>query len=409
MSIVKPFVALRPTPELAKEVACLPYDVMNREEAKQMARQQEHSFLHVVRSEIDLEGVDAYDQKVYEKASENLRKMVNDGILIRDQEPYFYLYYQEMEGRGQLGLVARTSIDEYESGHIKKHELTREVKLQDRMNNFYCTKANTAPIFLSYKKNEKIDSIMKQWIDDHDAIIDLTTEDGILHKVWVIDDKDKALAIEEAFLDQDALYIADGHHRTESGARIGRRLKEENGGKAGNYDYFLSVLFSDEQLHIMDYNRVVKDLNSLSEEQFLEEISKKFEVLKIKEAKKPSEKYHFTMILKNGVYELVAKEDIRSDDPVNGLDVSILQKNLLEPILGIGDPRTDERIDFVGGIRGIDGVKQRVDSGEMSVGFLLYPTSISDLMRIADHNLLMPPKSTWFEPKLRSGLFVYEL
>ncbi len=410
MSVVRPFKAVRPNDEVYSKVASLPYDVMDRKEAKKLAEGNDLSFLHVVRSEIDLDdSVSAYDEKVYLKAKENLYNFIGNNIMQQDEKPMYYIYRQIMDGRVQTGLVATTSIDEYLNNSIKKHELTREKKEQDRINNFYYTNANTAPIFLTYRYNETIDVLMNNWIKFNKPVNAFTSNDDITHYVWKIDNDEVIADIQKEFEKIDSLYIADGHHRSASSAKVGLRKREEEGNdKDAEYNFFMSVLFSDKDLFIMDYNRVVKDLNGLSSEEFIEVISNDFEVRKVDKAYRPEKKYHFGMLLDGQWYELVAKPEVIDYDIVGALDISVLQKNLLDKVLGIKDPRTDERIDFIGGIRGLKGIEDRVGS-DMKVGFSMYPTTMEELLSVADNNLIMPPKSTWFEPKLRSGLFVHLL
>ncbi|PLX35029.1 MAG: DUF1015 domain-containing protein [Clostridiales bacterium] len=414
MATVRPFMGIRPRKELASEVASLPYDVMNREEAKKMAEGNPKSFLHIVRSEIDMEdSVDIHHDSVYDKARENLDRFIDEKTIVQDQEPRLYIYRQIMNGRVQTGIVGCTSIDEYESGIIKRHEFTRPEKELDRINNFDRTDANTAPIFLSYRKNDGLNRIINDWIKFHMPEYNFTSEDDITHIVWVIDSEDIISRITEIFKGVEYLYIADGHHRTASSAKVGMKRREANPDYTGEeeFNFFLSVIFPDEDLFIMDYNRVVKDLNGLETGEFMEKAGEKFEIEKHggQEPYKPMEKRTFGMFLGGAWYKLSAKPGTWDDtDPVDRLDVSILQKNLLEPVLGIGNPRTDQRIGFVGGIRGLKELERRVET-DMAVAFSMYPTTMDDLLSIADAGMVMPPKSTWFEPKLRSGLFVHRL
>lgn len=414
MVIFKPFKAIRANEAFVEKVASLPYDVMNREEAKEMAKGNEHSFLHVVRSEIDLDDtVDIHDIKVYEKAKENLNRMVNDKILIQDNTPRYYIYRQIMWGRVQTGLVGCTSIDDYLNDVIKKHEFTRPEKEEDRINNFDYCNANTAPIFLTYRKNDAINTIVNEWIKLNRPMYHFTSNDEIIHIAWQIDDEELVKKIEKIFNDTDCLYIADGHHRSASSVKVGikRRAEKEDYIGGEPFNYFMSVLFPDEDLFIMDYNRVVKDLNGYSIDEFMKKVSEKFDVEAYDGSGpyRPSEKHTFGMYLDNKWYELTAKQGTyNTEDAVERLDASILQNNLLDPILGINNPRTDKRIDFVGGIRGLEELERRVDN-DMKIAFSMYPTTIEDLMGVADAGKVMPPKSTWFEPKLRSGLFVHSL
>ncbi len=413
MAIVRPFKGIRPKKELVEEVASLPYDVMNREEAKELAAGKPHSFLHVVRSEIDLpDEVNAYNEQVYQTARENLDAFIADGTLVVDESPRFYIYRQLMKGRVQTGLVATNSIDEYMNDTIKKHEYTRPAKEQDRINNFDVCDANTAPIFLTYRHKPEITKTINDWIKFHDPLYNFTSEDEITHIVWTIDDAQVVESLEQAFESVDYLYIADGHHRSASSVKVGLKRREANPEFTGEeeFNFFMSVIFPDEDLFIMDYNRVVKDLNGLDEEAFLEAVAKVFTLSEAEVTPyKPMSRNHFGMYLGGKWYELVAGDTLfDAEDPVDRLDVSILQKNLLAPILGIDDPRTNERIDFVGGIRGLEELERRVTAG-MAVAFSMYPTTMSDLLAIADAGEVMPPKSTWFEPKLRSGLFTHKL
>ncbi|MBR1736503.1 MAG: DUF1015 domain-containing protein [Firmicutes bacterium] len=415
MAQVRPFMGYRPTAELAEKVAALPYDVMNNEEAAEMVKGNPYSFLHVDKAEIDLEkGIDLYDERVYQKAKENLDKMIEDKVYIQDKKPVFYIYRLTMNGESQTGLTACTSIDEYLENKIKKHELTREDKEQDRIKHVDTCNANTGPIFLTYKAKKSIDDIVNKWVGEHTPVYDFTADDGIGHTVWVVDDDDTIKNISEEFKGVDALYIADGHHRNASAVKVGlkRRKEDPNYDKNAEFNFYLSVIFPDEQLYIMDYNRVVKDLNGMSENEFKDKVSEKFDIEEYKGdgCFKPSEKHTYGMYLGKKWYKLTAKSEfINEDDVVEALDVSILQRELLSPVLGIQDPRTDKRIDFVGGIRGLEELVRRVDEGDMEIAFSMYPTSMAQLMDIADAGKIMPPKSTWFEPKLRSGIFIHKL
>lgn len=413
MAVVRAFKGIRPTSELADKVAALPYDVMNSEEAREMTKDNPYSFLHVDKPEIDLDrSIDLYDKRVYEKARENLNKMIDDGILVEDGKANLYIYRQVMDGRVQTGLVACASVDEYINNIIKKHEHTRADKEQDRINHVDYCDANTGPIFLTYRAKKEISDIVNNWTKK-EPVYNFVAEDGISHVVWVIDDNVVIDSLCSLFGGIDNLYIADGHHRAASAVKVGQMRRTQNPGYTGNeeFNFFLSVLFPDEELYIMDYNRVVKDLNGFSTEEYMLKVAEKFEISKYEGESqyKPSSKHTYGMYLEGQWYELAAKEGTYNpNDPVDRLDVSILQNNLLRPILGIEDPRTDKRIDFVGGIRGLKELERRVEGG-MKVAFSMYATSIQDLMDIADAGEVMPPKSTWFEPKLRSGLFVHKL
>lgn len=413
MSTVRPFRALRPAKEYAEKVISLPYDVMNRTEAKKMAEGNPYSFLNICRSEICLpDEVDPYDKTVYEKARDNIKDFMKKGIFIREDRPVFYIYRQEMNGMVQTGLVATVSIDEYENNTIKKHELTRVEKEQDRINHFDTCDTNTEPVFLTYRDNDEINAITKAWIDSHGAEYDFVSVDGVRHELWVVDDDNVLERIEELFKGIDALYIADGHHRSASAYKVGKKRREENPGYTGEeeFNFFEAVVFPAGDLNIFDYNRTVKDLNGLTEDAFMAAAGKDFTVTpKGSEEYRPEAKHDFSMYLDEKWYKLTAKDGtFKADDPIKSLDVSILQDNLLGPVLGIKDPRTDKRIDFIGGIRGLKELKKRADD-DMKISFAVYPVSIDDLLDVADAGMIMPPKSTWFEPKLGSGLFLHEL
>lgn len=413
MAIIRPFKAFRPQRDLAHKVAALPYDVMSSDEAREMAKDNPYSFLHVDKAEIDLDrSIDLYDVRVYEKARDNLNQMITDKIFIQDEKPCLYVYQQTMNGRTQTGLVACASIDDYLNDIIKKHEHTRADKEQDRINHVDYCDANTGPIFLTYKYNEAIDRIIKNCINGEPEYA--FTSYGVEQKVWVIEDERIIEELQGLFKNVPYLYIADGHHRSASAVKVGlmRREANPNYTMEDEFNYFLSVIFPDKDLYIMDYNRLVKDLNGHTDEEFINLVKEKFIVEKLDnvEVYKPEAKHTFGMYLGSTWYKLTAPEELYNyDDPVARLDVSILQNNILKPILGIDDPRTSNRIDFMGGIRGIKALKNEVDNGNMKVAFSMYPTTIQDLMDIADAGKVMPPKSTWFEPKLLSGLFIHKL
>lgn len=415
MSVVRAFRAIRPAVPLAEKVAALPYDVMNSDEARAMVVGNPHSFLHVDKAEIDLDpAIDLYDTRVYEKARDNLNDMIAKGVFIQDEKPCLYIYKQVMAGRAQIGIVGCTAIDDYMNNIIKKHELTRADKEQDRINHVDYCDANTGPIFLTYRAKKAINDMMAGVMASKAPVYDFVSDDGISHTVWVIDEEKLIQDICAEFAAIDYLYIADGHHRSASAVRVGKMRRQANPNYTGNeeFNYFLSVIFPDEHLYVMDYNRIVKDLNGNTKERFLEKVEEKFTVIPYagEGALKPEKKHTFGMYLDGQWLLLEAKAGtFNAADPVEQLDVSILQNNLLHPILGIGDPRTDKRIDFVGGIRGLKTLSDRVDSGAMAVAFSMYPTTMDDLMNIADAGAIMPPKSTWFEPKLRSGLFIHKL
>jgi uncharacterized protein (DUF1015 family) len=414
MAILKAFKAIRPTRSLADKVAALPYDVMDSDEAREMVKGNPYSFLHVDKAEIDLDpSIDHYDKSVYEKARDNMRSMIKDGILQQDINACLYIYKQMMNGRAQIGLVGCNSIDDYIKNIIKKHEFTRADKEQDRINHVDYTNANTGPIFLTYRAKKAINDMVDGWMANHKPVYDFVSEDSIGHTVWVIDDEAVIKKLEAEFASIDYLYIADGHHRSASAVKVGLKRREQFPNFKGDeeFNFFLSVIFPDEQLYIMDYNRIVKDLNGNSSEEFTNKVKEKFDIEEYKADGpfKPTDKHTFGMYLDGKWYKLTAKADAYNEnDPVDRLDVSIMQNNLLSPILGIQDPRTDKRIDFVGGIRGLKELERRVNAG-MKVAFSMCPTTIDDLMSIADAGQVMPPKSTWFEPKLRSGLFIHEL
>ena len=414
MATIRPFMAIRPAANYAKDVAALPYDVMNSEEAREMVQDKPWSFLHVDKAEVDLPvGTDIYSDAVYQKAKENLENMIGHGVMGQDLLPNLYIYRLTMNGKSQTGLVCCTSVDEYMNDTIKKHELTRADKEADRICHVDTLNANTGPIFLAYKENPDAKAIIDGWTAAAKPEYDFVAEDGIRHTVWVIDSDTEIGMLVDSFKNVENLYIADGHHRNASAVKVALKRREENPDYTGDeeFNYYLSVLFAAEDLYIMDYNRVVKDLNGYDTVSFLEEIQKKFDVVPYEgEGQYRPEALHtFGMYLDGSWFKLTAKETIITDDAVLGLDVSILQKELLEPVLAIGDPRTDKRIDFVGGIRGLEELERRVDSGEMKLAFSMFPTSMAELMDVADEGLTMPPKSTWFEPKLRSGLFIHDL
>jgi uncharacterized protein (DUF1015 family) len=412
MSIIRPFRAFRPTSELAAEIAAKPYDVLNSDEAREEAKGHPLSFLHVGKPEIDLDrSIDPHDPSVYERGRENLQNLIKQHAIVEDPEPSFYVYAQTMGNHTQYGLVGCASVEEYWNETIKKHELTRKDKEEDRCNHVRVTNAHTGPIFLTYRDHPEIDKIVNKTIavkPDNDHVAD----DGIRHQSWIIRDQKTIARIVELFKSIPNLYIADGHHRTASAGRVGRERKNANPHHNGNeeYNFFLAVYFPSSQLRIMDYNRLVKDFNGLTEEQFFKNIGQKFTYMPSGAPVKPSKKGEFGLYVNRKWYRLLANAELlHISDPVERLDVSILQNIILSPILGIADPRTDKRIDFVGGIRGLAELEKRVNSGEMKIAFSMYPTSIDELMSIADAGKIMPPKSTWFEPKLRDGLFTHFL
>lgn len=410
---IREFKALRPREKSVAEVASPPYDVLNSQEARERTRNQPLSFLHVVKPEIDLaEDIDPYDESVYRQGRENLERLAREGILISDQQPALYFYRQVMGDHSQTGLVACASIEDYENNRIKKHEYTRADKEADRIRHVETLNANTGPVFLTYSADREMDSLTEK-ITSTPPLYDFTSDDQVRHTVWKVDRKETMEQIKKIFAGLEVLYVADGHHRSASAVRVGQKRREANPAHTGEeeYNFFLTVLFPHNQLQILDYNRVVRDLNGLSADEFLERIGGSFKVELSPENRpfRPAALREFGMYLAGKWYQLTARPgSFPEDDPVKSLDVSILQQNLLEPILKIGDPRTDQRIDFVGGIRGLKELSRRVDGGE-AVAFALYPTSVEQLMAIADRDLVMPPKSTWFEPKLRSGLLIHRL
>lgn len=410
MACFQAFRCIHPATGLEADIAALPYDVYNRKEAGEAVKGRPHSFLRIDRAETQFaEEIDIYDKRVYEKARELLWGMVEQGQFVEEQEPAYYVYELTMEGRSQTGIVGCASIDDYVSGVIKKHENTRAEKEQDRICHVDTCKAQTGPVFLAYREDERITDVVEA-VKAGEPMFDFVAEDGIRHRGWKIAGAPQIWVLSEAFYSLGGMYIADGHHRAASAVRVGLNRREEQPDYTGQeeFNYFLAVAFPDAQLHIMDYNRVVKDLNGLREEEFLAKVGEKFEIEKVSGQMGPAHKGEFTMFLGEQWYYLKAKPEIMSEDPVDGLDVSVLQDALLGPILGIGDPRRDTRIDFIGGIRGLQELERRVRT-DMQVAFAMYPTSMKELFDVADAGLLMPPKSTWFEPKLRSGLFIHAI
>lgn len=413
MAIVKPFKALRPKHESAPKVASVPYDVVNEKEAATLAEGNPVSFLRITRSEIELPNdIDHYDPKVYQKAKENLERIKKEAPLFTEENPHYYIYQLEMDGRVQTGVGAVFAVDDYDNNIILKHEKTRKEKEDDRTNHIITTKAQTGSVFLTYRGVDRINFIIDNVIKSNKPDVNFIAPDGIRHTVYTIP-SDLNEKLEYEFNKVDKLYIADGHHRAASASRARKVMMENNPQHTGNeeYNFFIAVLFPAEQLHIMPYNRVVKDLNGKSKEKFLNEVSEKFVIAKTNK-KEPEQKNFFGMYLDGDWYELKASDAILASNSLSNsvgekLDVSILQNFLLNPVLGIDDPRTNKRIDFVGGIRGTSELERLVNSGLFAVAFSLYPVSVNDLMNISDANEIMPPKSTWFEPKLRDGLLVH--
>lgn len=410
MAVIKPFACIRPREDLAEKIAALPYDVYNREEAKAAVAGNDLSFLRIDRAETQFDdSVDTYADCVYQKAHDLLWGMVQDGSFVDDRERAYYIYELTMDGRAQTGIVACASIDDYQNQVIKKHENTRADKEVDRIRHVDTCDAQTGPIFLAYRSKKMINDIVSMKKLEK-PLYDFVADDGVKHTVWKIDEECKVGMLEQAFEQIDSIYIADGHHRAASAVKVGLKRRAEHPDYDGTeeFNYFLSVLFPDDQLMIMDYNRVLKDLNGYTAHEFLDKLADKFDVEPSPQAYRPTKKGEVGMYLEKQWYKLTAKPQICSDDPVDGLDVSILQKEVLTPLLGIQDPKTDKRIDFVGGIRGLAELERRADS-DMKLAFSMYPTSIGELFAVADAGLLMPPKSTWFEPKLRSGLFIHSI
>ncbi|MBQ8821052.1 MAG: DUF1015 domain-containing protein [Lachnospiraceae bacterium] len=410
MATIRPFKAYRPCEAYVSKIAALPYDVYNRAEAVEVVKNNPDSFLAIDRAETSFPPeVDTYDDRVYDKARELLDSWIAEKKFIQEETPCYYIYEQVMDGRSQKGIVACASIDDYANNIIKKHENTRADKELDRIRHVDTCSAQTGPIFLAYRSSDRVNEIVKAVVSTT-PVYDFASEDGIIHRVWVIREEDRVSELCQLFAQMNAIYIADGHHRCASAVKVGMKRRQENPSYTGEeeFNYFLSVLFPSDELAIMDYNRVVKDLNGLSKEDYLKRISQDFTVAEAAAPVKPEKKGQFGMFLDGKWYVLEAKEALMSEDAVKGLDVSILQDYLLGPVLGIGDPKTDKRIDFVGGIRGLSELERRV-SQDMEVAFSMYPTSIYELFGVADADLLMPPKSTWFEPKLRSGLFIHQI
>lgn len=413
MADIRPFIGIRPEKGKAASIAALPYDVYNREEATIVVEKNPESFLRIDRAETQFPiSVDMYDDKVYQRAHDTLWELVKNGTFIKEDKKCYYIYELTMNGRVQTGIVACASIDDYLNNVIKKHENTRAEKEVDRIRHVDACSAQTGPIFLAYRSNDAINEIVSK-TKEQEAEYDFVSGDGIRHRVFVIREEDSIERLSKAFAGIESIYIADGHHRAASAVKVGQKRREEHPGYTGEeeFNYFLSVLFPDDQLMIMDYNRVIRDMNGYSFQGFYREVSKRFDVTEItgREEKRPKERGSFTMYIKGRWFLCrIREKDRNPSDPVADLDVSILQEKLLGPVLGIGDPKTDGRIDFVGGIRGMEELVRRCEE-DCAVAFAMYPTSIAELFAVADAGLLMPPKSTWFEPKLRSGLFIHEI
>lgn len=412
MALILPFKAIRPQREYAAQVAALPYDVMTREEAQKAVAGNALSFLHVEKSEIDVpDGTRSDDELIYRTAKSNFARMREKGILLQEKSPCFYIYRQQMGARVQIGIVGLMSAREYDAGKIKKHELTRQDKEEDRTSHVDAVNAQTGPVFITYRYRAKLDEIVNQALTGNPEY-NFTADDGVIHKVWVVDNPKQIQDIKNEFLSIDALYIADGHHRAAAAANVARkrRNKYSAAGSINESDMVLAVLFPHDQLKVMDYNRAVRDLNGLTPGKYLEKITSRFTVNKNFAAKLPQQLHDFGMYLAGEWYQLIAKKGIyNKSDPVASLDSSILQEQLLAPVLGIKDPRTDDRLKFIGGIRGMAELEKLVDKDGFAVAFSLYPPTVEQIMKVSDAGAIMPPKSTWFEPKLRSGIFIHDL
>ena len=409
MSIVKPFRGLRPKPEYAKEIASPPYDVLNAKEARVIVEKNPNSFLRVNKAELEFaDDADQYSDEIYQRGKDNLQRLCDLGFMVREEKPSLYLYEITMDGKSQTGLVALTSVEEYDKGLIKKHEHTRPEKVNDRANHIQYLGAQVGPVFSTFRYNKNIKDLFND-LTAVEPFIDFVADDEVGHKIWVINNESDINKIVEAFKELPHAYIADGHHRSQSASEVCRRSKEQNANHTGNEDYnfFLNVLFPDAELNILPYNRVVVDLNGLSVEEILGKASENFEISEISEEISPKELHTFGIYIDGKWYELKSREGtFDPNDPTGSIDAAIIGKNFIDPILGISDPKTDKRINFVGGIRGTGELVKLVDSGEYKLAFSLYPTSIKQLLDVADAGQVMPPKSTWFEPKLRSGLVV---
>ena len=406
MPLIRPFAGLRPVPEHAADVVAPPYDVLNSAEARERASGRPWSFLHISKAEIDLpEGTDPYDPAVYARSADNLKMMLDEGVLMREHKDCYYVYRLIMNGHSQTGLVAVASVADYDINRVRKHEYTRPAKEDDRVRQIEALNAQTGPVLLAYKSQPDIDAILEA-VTNTEPVVDVTADDGVQHTFWVVDDADTISKLTDGFDAMEAIYIADGHHRSASASRV---AKTKGGDGHQNSDYFLSVIYPHKQMNILDYNRVITDLNGLSKDELLSKIGSAFSVAAENAAVKPGGTGEFGMYVDGQWYRLNINADLIPDDPVLSLDVSLLANNLIEPVLAISDPRTDPRIDFVGGIRGLGELEKRVNSGEMAVAFSLYPTSMEALMAVADANEVMPPKSTWFEPKLADGLVSHVL
>ena len=411
MITIKPFRGYRPKEGLESRIACKPYDVLSHEEALHIGKDNPFSFVHVIRPEIDMnEDINPYSDEVYAMAGKNLQGFIDNGYLIEENANVFYIYRQILNGREQNGIVGCISIDDYGENRIKKHEFTRIDKEEDRIKHFYASQANTEPVFLFYKKNEELSKFIEDWTSNNQPVYDFASKDGVKQILWVVDDEERIHYIQDIFKEIDCLYIADGHHRTASSYKVGLRMRKEKLDYTGKeeFNYFMSVVFPGDELYIMPYNRIVKDLNGNSEEEFIEKVSISFDITPLKSLREPLVKNEFTMAFKDKYYKIVPKKGIiNTTGEIDSLDASILQNTILAPILGIDDPRTNDRIEFLGGEDMFEIITKRL-SNDMKVAFLLYPTQINEITAVSDLNKVMPPKSTWFEPKLMSGLFVHK-
>ncbi|MEZ5007283.1 MAG: DUF1015 family protein [Chitinophagales bacterium] len=412
MITIKPFKGWRPGRDIIGKVAAPPYDVLSSDEAREMAKGNDISFLRITKPEVDFDAsVNIYSKEVYQKGKTNWNQFKADKVFVQDESPKIYFYRQSINGHSQTGIVAASAIDDYFNNKIKKHEYTRPQKENDRIEHMFTLGIHPGPVFLTYKSHDLLDRLVAEHTQRNSPEYDFLADDGVQHTLWLVEDEKEIATVVHTFKNEiEATYIADGHHRAAASSKVGLKLREENGDKDGAHNYFLSVLFPDNQLKIIDYNRLIIDLNDQTEEEFLKAIEAGFEVEKIgNEIYKPKQAMEFGMYINKNWYKLVARpHTFDANDPIKCLDVTILSDHLIDPILGIKDQRTDDRIDFVGGIRGLGELKKRVDSGEMVVAFALFPVSIQQLIDIADAGMVMPPKSTWFEPKLRSGLVVHE-
>jgi len=406
MPLIRPFAALRPAPEYADAVIAPPYDVLNSKEARQRAEGRVESFLHISKPEIDLApDINPFADVVYATGLANFLRMIKTGVLKQDKKPQYYLYGLSTKNLNQIGLVAVANVEDYKSNRIRKHELTRPDKEDDRTRQINTLNAQTGPVLLTYRHDTTLDELIKK-LTAQPPVFNVRADDGIRHKLWCVEEATHIALITQTFDNMDCLYIADGHHRSAAAARVADLRRAENPNHTGDeaYNYFLSVIFPDNQMQILDYNRVIRDLNGLSKIEFLDKLSENFEIKSSLYPVKPQKMGEFGMFLAGQWYQLIINSEKISDDPIGRLDVSLLADNVIAPILGITDPRHDKRIDFVGGIRGLNELEKRVNSGEMAVAFSLHPTSMDDLMAVADAGKMMPPKSTWFEPKLADGL-----